>query len=268
MQAMALGVVLILIVIGSVVLTVGGFWWFPPLASNWASIDVMMMITIVVTGVAFIAVNLFIAYVVFRYRSQKGTQALFQPDDHKLEKILIIITTVGIVVLLAPGLFFYARYISPPQNSQVVEVLAQQWLWSYRYPGQDGVLGHADPKLISGSNPFGIDTQDPASRDDVLIQGTQLHLPTGKPVILQIRSVDVLHSFFVPEFRIKMDAVPGIVTKAWFTPEKTGDFQVLCAELCGIGHFSMLSKVTVDNEGDFQKWLEQQPTVAQTMGLQ
>jgi cytochrome c oxidase subunit 2 len=265
----ALAVVLVVIVLGAVVLTVSGIWWLPPLASNWGSVDIMMVITVALTGLAFIAVNLFIAYVVYRYRHREGRQALFQPDHHNLEKWLIVVTTIGIVVLLAPGLYFYAQFISPPQkDSLTVEVLAQQWMWSYRYPGQDGVLGRADPKLISTDNAFGIDAGDPGSRDDILLQGSPLHLPMGKAVRLQLRSVDVIHSFSVPEFRIRMDVVPGLVTNLWFVPEKIGTFEVLCTEVCGIGHFNMLSKIVVESPDDFQKWLQQQPTVAQTMGSQ
>ena len=266
---MALAVVLVGIVLGAVVLTLSGVWWFPPLASNWASIDVMMVITLAVTGLAFIAVNLFIAYVIYRYRHREGSRAHFEPDHHNLEKVLIAITTVGIVVLLAPGLYFYAQFISPPQqNTMTVEILGQQWLWSYRYPGQDGVLGRSDPRLITPANPFGIDTQDPASRDDIVLQGTSPHLPIGRPVLLQLRSADVIHSFSAPAFRIRMDVVPGLVTKLWFVPEKTGTFEVLCTELCGIGHFGMVSHIVVESEQDFQRWLQQQPMLAQTMGEQ
>jgi len=183
-----------------VLFTASGLWWLPPLASNWGAIDTMLMIALVVTGLAFVAVNLVIAYFVFRYRGQPGRKAVFLPDNPALERTLILITTLGIIVLLAPGLFVYSRFIRPPQDALVVEVVAQQWAWSYRYPGQDGTLGRADPKRISPQNPFGIDVTDPAAKDDIPIDpGGQLHLPLGQPVLLELRSKDVLHSFYMPQ---------------------------------------------------------------------
>ncbi len=267
MQGIALAIVLVGIVLGAVLVTLSGIWWLPPLASNWGSIDTMLIITLVVTGLAFIGVNVVLAYFVFRYRVKEGQTAIFLPDQPKLEKVLLYITSLGIIVLLAPGLFVYSRFISPPREAMVVEVVGQQWTWGYRYPGGDEQLGRADPRLIGPQNPFGLDLDDPASQDDILIApGGQLHLPVGKPVLLEIRAKDVLHSFYVPQFRIKMDAVPGLVTKLWFTPTKTGTFEVLCAELCGIGHFNMKSAVVVEGPEEFERWLKEQPTVAQTLG--
>ncbi len=267
MQGIALAIVSILFVVVAVVVTVSGIWWLPPLASNWGALDTMLIITLIVTGVAFIGVNVALAYFLWRYRSRQGMKATFLPEHHRLEKWLIVLTGIGIVILVAPGLFVYSNFIRPPQDALVVEVLSQQWMWSYRYPGQDGKLGGANPKLISAENPFGMDLADPASQDDVLISpGGQLHLPVGKPVLLELRSKDVLHSFYVPQFRIKMDTVPGLVTRLWVTPTETGTFEVLCAELCGIGHFNMQGHLIVESETEFQKWLTEQPTVSQTMG--
>lgn len=243
--------------------TVSGIWWLPPLASNWGTIDTMLIITLVVTGVAFVVINLILAYLVFRYRGRAGQKATFFAENHKWERNLIFITAMGVIVMLGPGLFVYSNFIHPPQDALVIEVFGQQWRWSYRYPGADGKLGRVDPQLFA-QNSFGIDINDPPAQDDVIINGP-LHLPINRPVLVEIRSKDVLHSFFVPEFRVKMDAVPGLVTRIWFTPTKKGTFDVLCAELCGIAHFQMKSKIIVEAAEDFQQWLQQQPTVAQTI---
>ena len=144
-----------------------------------------------------------------------------------------------------------------------MEVLAQQWQWNYRLPGADGRLGTADNKLITPENPFGIDPDDPNGQDDVVIEADDLHLPIGKPVKMLLRSVDVLHDFYVPQFRAKMDMVPGSVTYFWFTPTRVGTFEVLCAELCGTGHGYMRGLVMVDAQAEYDAWLGEQSTFAQ-----
>jgi cytochrome c oxidase subunit 2 len=267
MEAAILALVLALIVIGSSLITFVGPWGLPPLASNWGTIDAMIVITTVVTVLAFIGVNGVMAYFIYRYRAQTGKKAVYLVDHHRLEKTLIWITSVGIIILLAPGLFVYSHLISPPADAHTVEVVSQQWLWSYRYPGEDSRLGRTDLQLISARNALVVDIEDPASHDDVVIEpGGELHLPLNKPVRMELRAKDVLHSFYVPQFRIKIDTVPGQVTHLWFTPTVTGTFEVLCAELCGIAHYKMKSSVKVESEEDFQNWLTQQPTVAQTLG--
>ena len=263
MQGPALAVVIVLLVAVAALVTVLGIWWLPPLASNWGTIDTMLVITLVITGIAFVAVHLVIAYFVVRYRGARAKQAEFIPDNPKLEKVLIGVTALGIVILLGPGLFVYSRFIQPPSDPLVVEVLGQQWTWSYRFPGADGELGRADPELFT-QNPFGVDISDPKAGDDVLVfPGSPLHLPVGRAVLFKIRAKDVLHSVYVPEFRVKMDAVPGLLTQVWFVPTKTGTFELLCTELCGIGHFNMKSSIVVESEAEFEEWLRGQTTVSQ-----
>ena len=135
-------------------------------------------------------------------------------------------------------------------------MVAQQWQWSYRLPGEDGALGRADSRLISVENPLGVVPDDPAGADDVIVEAADLHLPIDRPVKMLLRSIDVLHDFYVPEFRAKMDMVPGMITYFWFTPTRTGEFEVLCAELCGTGHGFMRGYVLVETEEDYQAWLE------------
>ncbi|MDA4630561.1 hypothetical protein NZA98_05445, partial [Escherichia coli] len=157
------------------------------------------------------------------------------------------------------------QFITVPNDATEVEVVGQQWLWSFRLPGKDGRLGTSETSDVSSDNPLGINKRDPASLDDIIIQGGELHLPVGKPVKMLLRSLDVVHDFYVPEFRAKMDMIPGSVSYYWFIPTRTGTFEVLCAELCGVGHPQMRGTVVVDTEADYQTWQQQQQTFSQMM---
>ncbi len=167
--------------------------------------------------------------------------------------------------MLTPGLFVWNQFITVPEDAAEFEVVGQQWQWSFRFPGKDGVLGTSDPRNISDENPFGLNPNDPNGQDDVLIEDSEVHLPVDRPVKVLTRSIDVLHDFYVPEFRAKMDMVPGMVTFFWLTPIRTGTFDILCFELCGVGHYLMRGNVVVEEEGAFQAWLEEQPTFAQSL---
>ena len=262
---MVLAIVLVLLVVGSVLFHILSPWYFTPIASNWTAIDDTISITFWVTGSVFVAVNMFMAYCVVRYRHKKGSRADYEPENKKLEGWLMGLTTLGIVAMLAPGLLVWAKFVDVPKDAAVFEAVGKQWHWSYRFPGKDGVLGTVDARYISDKNPFGINPDDPFGRDDVLITSPEVHLPIGKPVKALLRSVDVLHDFAVPQFRVKMDLVPGLVTYVWFTPTRTGKFDLLCEELCGTAHFTMRGKVVVDEERVFQEWLASYPTFAQSL---
>ena len=153
---MAFAIIIALLVIGSVIFHAWSPWWLTPIASNWGSIDTTIDITVWVTGFAFVVINLFLAYTVYKYRYSKKRRAEYEPENKKLEIWLTGITSVGVAALLAPGLFVWADFVNPPEEAHVVEVTGQQWQWAYRYPGADGKLGAADPGLITESNPFGM----------------------------------------------------------------------------------------------------------------
>ena len=178
---------------------------------------------------------------------------------------MTIATTIGVIVMLAPGLWAWNDFVNVPEEAAEMEVVARQWDWRYRFPGKDGILGKTDFRLINDDNPFGVDPKDPNGQDDVLIDDPEVHLPLGQPVKVLLRSIDVLHDFYVPQFRAKMDMVPGSITYFWFTPTRTGTFDVLCFELCGVGHHNMRGIVVVEKDSDFQAWLTEQPTFAQSM---
>lgn len=262
---MAIAIVLILLVVGTVLFHFLSPWWFTPIASNWQMMDDTVNVTFWVTGIVFVAVNLFLAYAVIRYRHRKGGEkAHYEPENKKLEWWLTIGTSVGIAAMLAPGLAVWAKFVTVPEEAAVVEVLGQQWNWSYRLPGRDETLGKTDIRFVGIDNPFGMDADDPAGQDDVLISSPELHLPIDKPVKVVLRSKDVNHQFAVPQFRVKMDMVPGMVTYFWLTPTRTGSFDALCEQLCGMAHFAMRGRVVVDEQADYDTWLAVQPTFART----
>ena len=262
---MPAALILVLVALGSVLFHILSPWWWTPIASNWLYIDHTINLTFWITGIVFTAIVLFMAYCVFRFRHQPGRQAIYNPENKKLEWWLTIGTGVGVAAMLAPGLFVWNEFVTVPPGASEIEVVGQQWQWNFRLPGKDARLGTSDASYVSSDNPLGLNPNDPSARDDVVIEGDDLHLPLGKPVKLLLRSIDVVHSFYVPEFRTKMDLVPGMVTYVWFIPTRTGTFDILCAELCGMVHYNMRGKVVVDEESEYQAWLQKQKTFAQLL---
>lgn len=261
---MAIAVVLVLLVVGSVVFHFASPWWFTPIASNWTTMDDTVILTFWVTGTVFVAVNLFLAWAVVRYRHRKGQKSDYEPENRKLEGWLTIVTSIGVAAMLAPGLFVWGKFVVVPDEAAVVEAVGQQWHWSFRFPGEDGTLGKSNAKLITPANPFGIDPDDPQARDDVLIARPELKLPVDRPVKVLLRSKDVLHNFTVPQFRVKMDLVPGMISYLWLTPTRAGEYEILCEELCGLAHFAMRGRVAVVPPEEFDTWLDAQPTFAES----
>jgi cytochrome c oxidase subunit 2 len=261
---MALAVVILLLVFGSVVFHFASPWWFTDIASDWGSIDFTINVTFWITGIVFIVLNLFLAYCVYKFRQKDGHKAVYEPENHKLETSLSVVTTVGVVAMLAPGLFVWASFVTVPDNATEYEVMGQQWQWAFRYPGADGQLGFAETALVSESNPFGVNLEDPRGQDDIIVSRPEMHLPVGKPVKALLRSNDTLHNYTVPQFRVKMDLVPGLVSYLWFDPQKEGRYDIMCEELCGIGHFVMRGAVVIEPQEDYDIWLATQPTFAET----
>jgi len=256
----AVSVALALVIIGSIAFHFWTPWWWTEVASNWGSIDDTIILTFWVTGAVFIAVCLFMAYCVWRFRYEENRKAEYKPENAKLEWALTIFTTLGVIALLAPGLIVWNKFVTVPDDAVDIEVMAQQWFWNYRLPGKDGILGTTDIRNITDENPFGINLDDINGYDDILIQADDLHILNNQPVKINLRSIDVLHDFYVPQFRAKMDMVPGVVTYYWFTPIKTGNFEILCAEYCGTGHYAMRGRVLVDEESEYQQWINEQMT--------
>ena len=262
------GFIFLAVIIGSVLFHIFTPWWWTDIASNWGAMDDTINLTFWIGGGVFILVCLFMVYCMFKFAYKDGRKVEYKPEDHKLEKILTVATTLGVAALLAPGLIVWNEFINTPKNALNIEVMAWQWGWQYRLPGEDGKLGTVQVAKISDENPFGINLDDPNGKDDVLIQSDELHLKTNRPVQILLRSVDVLHNFYVPQFRAKMDAIPGIISYYWFEPNKLGEYEVLCAEYCGLGHYGMRAKVVVENEQNYENWLGEQETFSNLIAKQ
>ena len=262
---MFVAVIFAIIIIASIIFHFWSPWWWTPVASNWGNIDGTIILTFWVTGAVFVAICLFMAYCVWRYRYRPDRRAEYEPENKKLEWRLTWLTSLGVAALLAPGLLVWNQFVTVPQNAFNVEVVAYQWGWNYRLSGEDGILGKTDAKLVSYENPYGLNLNDPNGKDDIIVQDADLHLQIDQPVKINLRSLDVIHNFYVPQFRAKMDTLPGIVSYYWFTPTKTGKYEILCAEFCGTGHYAMRGTVLVDEKKDYNNWLAQQITFEQIL---
>jgi len=227
--------------------------WLPPLASDRGAIDQAINLTLIVTGVVFIITNLLLAWFAFRYQDSEGATAAYWHDNTKLEITWTGATALVMLFFLFAALNLWADIQSPaPEDAMVVEVTGQQFRWVVRYPGPDGAFGRTDATLIdlNAENYIGVDRSDPAGADDV-IRVNELQLVKDRPVRVRLRSTDVIHSFFVPDFRVKQDAMPGLVVETWFVPTRDGDFEIACAEHCGLGHYRMRGFVHVGDEPAF-----------------
>jgi cytochrome c oxidase subunit 2 len=228
--------------------------------------DTLFWITMAVTVVAFVIISIVMFVFIYQYQYREGQRAKYYPDNHYLELAWTIIPAIVLAVLIFTGLRAWNDITAPAsKDAEVVELIGQQFAWTARYPGiKDGALGKNNYKLIDDINEFGLDLTDKNSFDD--FKSLELHLPVNKEILLKIRAKDVLHSVFLPHFRVKMDAVPGMPTQFKFTVTKTTqqmreelgnpdfNYELACAEICGRGHFSMKMNVVVEEEEAYEKW--------------
>jgi cytochrome c oxidase subunit II len=258
----------------------GAFFWYSwthfdsytlPVASiHGEETDMLFWITMVVVVAAFVIITLIMVMFIYQYQYKEERKAKFYPDNHYLELAWTIIPAIVLALLIFTGLRSWNDITSPAsKEAEVVELIGQQWAWTVRYPGvKDSQLGSFNFKLIDAVNEFGLDLSDKNSFDD--FKALELHLPVGKEILLKIRAKDVLHSVFLPHFRVKMDAVPGMPTQFKFTATKTTqemrdelgnssfNYEMACTEICGKGHFSMRMLVVVHEVDEFEEWKKSQ----------
>ena len=199
-------------------------------------IDRLFWVILWITGIFFFIVEGCLLFFVLKYRARPGSKASYVHGNTALEVIWTLIPALILVGLTLASQQLWVRIRSPkhiPPGAMEVEILAEQFAWNVRYPGTDGQFETADD--VTSLN--------------------QLHLPVGKPVLLKLKSKDVIHSLFLPEFRGKQDAVPGLPTQIWLQATKAGQFEIRCAELCGLGHYRMRGFVTTESPQEFQAWL-------------
>ncbi len=253
------------------------------------SIDTMMKWTLAITYIAYLATNFALFYYAYKFRTRKGHKAVYISHNNTVELVWTGIPAIVMTFLVVGGLDAWNDIMSDvgaDDNYMEIEATGYQFAWQMRYPGPDGLLGRKDFRLIDGSNPLGLDWTDPKTHDDILVN--DVTLPVDQKVRVRITAKDVLHDFYLPQFRVKMDAVPGLPTYFIFTPTKTTkewrkglaeypeyqtidpedeegrqlwetrNFELACAELCGKGHYSMARRVDIMEQEDFDTWYSQQ----------
>jgi cytochrome c oxidase subunit 2 len=235
---------------------------FPIQASTHAAeVDHMTILVHWLMLVLFIGWGLFFVFVLFRFRKGANPKASYTGAHGKFAKS----TEVAVAVIEIGLLIFYAipawatRVKAFPAESQavVVKVVAEQFAWNVQYPGPDGKFGRTDIKLVSADNPLGLDRSDPNAKDDITTIN-QLNLPIDRPVLVHLSSKDVIHSFGLYEMRVKQDAIPGMTIPVWFIPNRVGEYEIACSQLCGLGHFRMRGFITIQSAADYQKWYDDQ----------
>jgi len=238
------------------------FLQFPVEASaHAAQIDRMTILTHWLMAILFIGWGTYFIFALIRFRSGANPKASYEGVKSHLasyvEWAVAGIELVLIVVFAIPA--WASRVESFPQESQatVVRVVAEQFSWNTHYPGADGQFGRVDPKLMGAENPLGIDRSDPAAKDDITTIN-QLILPVNKPVIVHLTSKDVIHSFSLIQMRVKQDAIPGETIPVWFTPIVTGDWEINCSQLCGLGHYRMRGAYSIKSQADYDAWMKEQ----------
>lgn len=259
-------IALIVLFLGITTFTVAGFAarvWAPPVASaHGAGVDGVIQYLALSTGAVLIVGTLVITWLLWRYgRGRSAGQPTVSARAERWWSLtpVVVIAVLAEVGVLAKGLPVWEMiYGATPPDALIVEVTAQQFEWIVRYPGADGVFGRTRPDLANAStNPAGLDAQDPAALDDIITRGG-LHLPVGRAVLLHLQARDVLHSFSVPQFRVKQDVVPGMVIPTQFVPTVVGRYEIACAELCGAAHYRMRGRVFVHTPEEYQAWLSSQ----------
>jgi len=235
-------------------------WGLPPCVTvGGHQVDRLIVAVFVLTLAVFVAVHAVFLYSLVKFRRREGVAAHHTHGDRRLEIVWTVVPALIFLVLFIAGDRLWFRLRTPPPDGQAldIEVVGEQYDWLIRYPGPDSLLGHADDRLETPVNKIGLDSDDPHSRDDVELFN-EIVVPVGRPVHLHLRSRDVIHSFYVPEFRINQDMVPGREI-GWvsFTATRTGKFAFVCNQLCGSGHTGMQGVLRVVTEAEFQDWMSQ-----------
>jgi len=226
-----------------------------------AEIDHMIVLVHWLMLVLFVGWGIFFVYVLFRFRRGANPRASYDGAKGKLSKgIEIAIVAIEMILLVFYAIPAWARRVNqfPAENQAVVvRVVAEQFAWNIHYPGPDGKFGRTDAKLVSADNPLGLDKTDPDAKDDVTTIN-QLNLPVDRPVLVHLSSKDVIHSFGLFEMRVKQDAIPGLSIPVWFIPNRVGQYEITCSQLCGLGHFRMRGFITIQSADEYKKWFDEQ----------
>lgn len=262
-MGLVLLIVIWLITFFSTYFFVAKTWWLPAGASAAAAgIDHHFTTTYILMGIVFVAAQVALGYLVWKYRDRgaaSSAKADYSHGNTGLEIVWTVLTTILFVGLNLASSSIWAseRFRAADENAVRVEVTGMQFAWYFRYPGADGKFGATKPELedasAGGEAALGLDTKDPASKDDV-VAGVMV-VPVNREVEVILRAHDVIHSLFIPSMRFKQDLVPGLAIHMHFTPIQTGEYEIACAELCGLGHYKMHGILRVVSQEEFDKWL-------------
>ncbi len=209
--------------------------------------------------ILFVGWAIYYIVVLIKFRQKKDSKVKNIHAAHQISST-IEWTVAGIefLLLFAFSIPFWAVHqAGMPKGKDIMEVkvVAQQFAWNVHYPGPDGRFGHASARFLN-DNPMGLDPSDPDGKDDITTMN-QIYLPVNKTVIIRLTSKDVIHSFGLPAMRVKQDIIPGMTTSTWFTPNKIGQYEIACSQLCGTGHYRMRGIVNVVSQSDFDQWIQQ-----------
>src|SRR3954463_11817148 len=234
----------------------------PPAASAHAGeIDQMMVLVHWLMLVLFVGWGAFFLDVLMKFRARANPRASYVGAKGKLSKgleVAVAVIEAGLLVFYAIPAWAKRVQTLPAENEAVVvRVVGEQFAWNVHYPGPDGKFGRTDIKLVSADNPLGLDRRDPNAKDDIATIN-QLNLPPDLPVLVHLSSRYVIHSFGIYEMRVKQDAIPGMTIPVWFIPNRIGEYEIACSQLCGLGHFRMRGFVTIQSAADYQKWYDDQ----------
>jgi cytochrome c oxidase subunit 2 len=224
-------------------------------------IDHMISLVHWLMFILFVGWGIFFAYVLFRFRKSANPRASYTGAKGKVSKgIEVGIVVVEMILLIFYAIPAWAKRVSafPSENEAVVvRVIGEQFAWNVHYHGPDGRFGRTRPELVTADNPIGLDRSDPDAKDDVTTIN-QLNLPVDRPVLVHLMSKDVIHSFGLYEMRVKQDAIPGMSMPVWFIPNRVGEYEIVCSQLCGLGHFRMRGFLNIQSQADFTKWFDDQ----------
>jgi cytochrome c oxidase subunit 2 len=243
--------------------------WMPPdYSAHGAELDRLNANVHWLMLILFVGWGLVFLFMLMRFRRSKQPKALYHGTKSHLSTYAEFgVLVVEIVLLVVFSIPLWARWTSPPgpdQNPLEVRVIAEQFAWNVHYPGPDNIFGKTDVSHVSSSNPVGLDVSDPHAKDDI-VSLNQFYMQVNRPVIVNISSKDVIHSFALPYMRVKQDAIPGMQVPVHFTPVKTSGaekWEIACAQLCGLGHYRMRGEYHVQTKEEFEAWLASQTPVA------
>ncbi len=234
-------------------------WGFPvDISTHGAGIDQLINIVHVFMLILFVGWFCFLAFTIFKFRKRDGHAAHYHTTHFKAPTYLEVGVAISEFILLfafSIPLWQHVRYAMPERPDALqVRIVAEQFAWNIHYPGPDGKFGNTVPTLMKPTNPVGLDPTDPVGADDI-VTINQLHVPVNIPITVHLSSKDVIHSFAIPVMRVKQDVIPGQSIKIAFQAMKTGNFEIACAQLCGLGHYRMRGYFVVDDKSQFDQWL-------------